>query len=87
MRCWHSGRWKNYQVTGIWNRWNKEDTFSQQVWINKERAGWLGVYGCLSGGEVIGGTVMQQVWIDFLAVLLSAKFMEISRMLYDRMGT
>ena len=37
--------------------------------------------------EVIGGTVMQQVWIDFLAVLLSAKFMEISRMLYDRMGT
>ena len=29
---------------------------------------------------------MQQVWIDFLAVLLSAKFMEISRMLYDRMS-
>lgn len=47
MRCWHSGRWENYQVTGIWNKWNKEDTFSQQVWINKERAGWMGVYGCL----------------------------------------
>lgn len=87
MRCWHSGRWENYQVTGIWNSWNKEDTFNQQVWINKGHAGWLGVYGCLSGWEVIGGTVMQQVWIDFLAVLLSAKFMEISRMLYDRMGT
>lgn len=47
MWSWHSGRWENYQVTGIWNKWNKEDTFNQQVWINKERAGWMGVYGCL----------------------------------------